>query len=278
MERRLTRLAGLALAALLAAWSGPVGAQVTGILEPMPRSLARSKVFEPENLRFSAIPTQQGNILLAWGGVGEGDSIRFATAIAAAKPIAEVQFYSPGGSLGEGLKIGYLIREQKLATRVGSGAACFSACNFMFLGGVVRTIDSGGEFGVHMFANNGADILMNDISHPPKSLDEFNDRYPKHALRSYELERLVDSIQKKYPDEKITTENVFRVPEFMRERVDERVKEIQQRSAQIATSIALFLVNMRLPLRFMVVFSSQSNYGNYIMKPDDLRSFNIVTD
>ena len=42
-----------------------------------------------------------------------------------------------------------------LITRIPTGWACFSACNFIFMGGQPRAIDPGGLFIVHMFTRTG---------------------------------------------------------------------------------------------------------------------------
>ncbi|MEP6346117.1 MAG: hypothetical protein ABJ082_09885, partial [Parasphingorhabdus sp.] len=42
-----------------------------------------------------------------------------------------------------------------LITRIPSGWTCFSACNFVFMGGRARIIDKGGHFMVHMFTMTG---------------------------------------------------------------------------------------------------------------------------
>ena len=47
------------------------------------------------------------------------------------------------------------MRENNMTTRIPAGWACFSACNFMFMGGGVRYVDQGGLFIVHMFTHTG---------------------------------------------------------------------------------------------------------------------------
>src|SRR5690606_8508706 len=42
-----------------------------------------------------------------------------------------------------------------MVTRVPSGWTCFSACNFVFMGGTRRFVDRGGTFMVHMFTHTG---------------------------------------------------------------------------------------------------------------------------
>lgn len=118
-------------------------------------------LFEPY-LHFHAEPLKNGRkLLVVWGGVEEGDSERFRSAIDAAKPISEVLIVgSPGGVLEEGLQIGRIIRAEKLATWIPGHAECISACNFIFLGGVLRSVDVGGQFVTHMFASEAAPRVM----------------------------------------------------------------------------------------------------------------------
>ena len=46
-----------------------------------------------------------------------------------------------------------MIREADalIITRIPSGWTCFSACNFVFMGGRARIVEPGGHFMVHMF-------------------------------------------------------------------------------------------------------------------------------
>ncbi len=150
--------AGLLLAGVLAA-APAVAAEQKGP-PPLFSSFPKGDDVDAPHLHFTLIDAGRRNILFAWGHIDSGDSERFRTAIDKAKPIQEVIFFSGGGVLDEGLQIGRIIRAEKLTTRIRRGMACISACNFMFMGGVVRSIDPGGIFGVHMFANQAAPRLI----------------------------------------------------------------------------------------------------------------------
>lgn len=75
----------------------------------------------------------------------------------------KVLLHSPGGSLLAGLKLGEIIREHQLETRVGvwkkddwsglveEGGICASACSYAFLGGTVRQVPEGNRLGFHQF-------------------------------------------------------------------------------------------------------------------------------
>lgn len=72
-----------------------------------------------------------------------------------ATSIEEIWLRSPGGDARAGSQAGFIIRQSGILTRIPAGWTCFSACNFMFMGGAVRLIDPGGVFMVHMFTHVG---------------------------------------------------------------------------------------------------------------------------
>ncbi len=280
----------------LLGWVGSLRAQTSAVFVPLPTDFSPDYVFQQEHLQFSILRGPKANTIVAWGGVGQGDSVRFALALTEGKPVAEVQLFSPGGSLGEGLKIGVLLRNRALATRVVSGAQCVSACNFMFLGGVVRTIEPGGLFRVHMFSNNATQLLLNDLRHPPKSVEEFNDRYPEFRLRAYQVREQIEKLndlpqngariaqQPAVPPNNVSAPAISPITEasFIRDVVvpdqivDMRVKDIQQNSAKIAAVIAEFLLQMRLPMRFLTEFANIPNAEPRALTRDELKELNIV--
>ena len=77
----------------------------------------------------------------------------------------EIWVRSSGGNARVGNEAGRLIREANLHTRIPEGWACFSACNFVFMGGTVRYVDNGGLFIVHMFTHTGdRDAIRSEVS------------------------------------------------------------------------------------------------------------------
>jgi hypothetical protein len=77
----------------------------------------------------------------------------------------EVWIRSPGGNARVGNEAGRLIREANLQTRIPAGWACFSACNFVFMGGTARFVDPGGLFIVHMFTHTGdRDAIRSEVT------------------------------------------------------------------------------------------------------------------
>jgi hypothetical protein len=73
---------------------------------------------------------------------------------------SRINLNSDGGSLGEGMKLGNLIRKSELFTYVGRSGEkpydtkpgeCYSACALAFLGGPFRFTHKGSLYGVHRF-------------------------------------------------------------------------------------------------------------------------------
>jgi hypothetical protein len=98
---------------------------------------------------------QQGNsrVLMAEGAIDDALIPRLQAALAQAPD--EIWLRSPGGNAKIGNQAGMLIRKSGAVTRIPSGWGCFSACNFLFMGGQIRAIDPGGLFIVHMFTHTG---------------------------------------------------------------------------------------------------------------------------
>jgi hypothetical protein len=69
--------------------------------------------------------------------------------------LAEIWLRSRGGDARAGNEAGKIIRSFGMVTRIPNGWTCFSACNFVFMGGAVRFVDERGTFMVHMFTHTG---------------------------------------------------------------------------------------------------------------------------
>jgi len=94
----------------------------------------------------------QRPVLLAEGAIDDNLIPRLRAAIEAFQG-DEIWLRSPGGNARVGNEAGRIIRENNLQTRIPAGWACFSACNFLFMGGTARYVDNGGLFIVHMFTH-----------------------------------------------------------------------------------------------------------------------------
>ena len=114
----------------------------------------------PSQPNWSANPAMQltfrkqddAGVLLAEGVIDDNLLPRLSAALKKYDgKIDEIWLRSPGGNAEVGNAAGLMIKKAGLPTRIPAGWACFSACNFVFMGGVIRIVDPGGVFMVHMF-------------------------------------------------------------------------------------------------------------------------------
>lgn len=103
-------------------------------------------------MRFTVQPADGGPVLLAEGVIDDNMIPRLRQALENFDG-QEIRLRSPGGNERVARQAGFLIRERYLGTRVPAGWACASACAFMFLGGITRSVDPSGLVIVQMFTN-----------------------------------------------------------------------------------------------------------------------------
>ncbi|HTU10888.1 MAG TPA: hypothetical protein VMG08_08315 [Allosphingosinicella sp.] len=101
-------------------------------------------------MRFTPQTVNGKRVLLAEGMVDDNLIPRLEAALRD-DSIEEIWLRSSGGNARVGNQAGTIIRRSGLPTRIPAGWACFSACNFLFMGGFARFVDPGGLFIVHMF-------------------------------------------------------------------------------------------------------------------------------
>ncbi len=116
-------------------------------------------------MRFTPQTVNGHRVLLAEGVIDDGVVARLQAALAANPDVEEIWFRSPGGNARVGNEAGRIIRQSSLPTRIPNGWVCFSACNFMFMGGFARFIDPGGHFMVHMFTHTSdRQAIRNEVA------------------------------------------------------------------------------------------------------------------
>ncbi|PZU07115.1 MAG: hypothetical protein DI605_16980 [Sphingomonas sp.] len=103
------------------------------------------------SMTFTPLKKDGRTILFAEGRIDAGMPARLEAALAKTKQIDEIVIRSPGGDAEAGNKAGLVVRKAGIPTRIPAGWACFSACNFLFMGGPIRAVEPGGLFIVHMF-------------------------------------------------------------------------------------------------------------------------------
>jgi hypothetical protein len=141
----------VALIAALAAAAAPAGAATR--MDPKNPTCPESPDWGPmKPMQFTAVERDGRKILLGEGVIDDGLVPRLKAALDQHKP-EEIWLRSAGGNARVGNEVGKLIRSTGIPTRVPGGWACFSACNFVFMGGVARFVDPGGLFIVHMFTH-----------------------------------------------------------------------------------------------------------------------------
>ena len=313
IRKLLLALAALMVSGLPASADGPPPL----LLPQVPEQI---NVFESY---IHLVPVKQRNgqtQLVLWGGVESGDSTRFREALALVpRPISEILILgSPGGVLEEGLEIGRMIHQAKLAVRIPTRSGhligkCVSACNFIFLGGLIRTIDVGGEFIVHLFhldiaptfllsdavaASEGleptpsqestkvssmaptASDIVSKIS-APKHLGSLGCDLDRIYTARYDRQVQVQEIAfetGKSPDDVDLEKDTIQSPRHFAQLRAMTIDYLclEQSTAVQAAEVAQFLIEMRMSMRFLTAFANIGNALPVPMTRDELRSYNIT--
>jgi hypothetical protein len=98
--------------------------------------------------------TKDGRVVVSISGeLTEGDTDRLKAAIKVAndagKLVTSVRLNSDGGNLLEGVKLAEAVKFAKMATNVGQGATCASACFLVFAAGETKFANYTAQIGVH---------------------------------------------------------------------------------------------------------------------------------
>jgi hypothetical protein len=123
--------------------------------EGNPERPYRSTGDMPARLAFE----RSGETLTLTGQIAQGDAERFKDYLDAnpATP-AMIRLNSPGGSVQDALEIGRHLRAAEVATVMGAGDICLSACPYILASGLSRNIHNDAQVGVHQhyFGTNSA--------------------------------------------------------------------------------------------------------------------------
>jgi len=148
-----------------------------GLLMGQSGNRNRARGMDPDNPSCPATPnwgpatrmtlaprdTPDGRVLVAEGVIDATVPDRLRAALEADERIGEVWLRSSGGDASAGNAAGRVIRSYRgMLTRIPAGATCFSACNFMFMGGDRRMVDAGGIFMVHMFTHTNDRTVISE--------------------------------------------------------------------------------------------------------------------
>ncbi len=127
-------------------------------------------------MKFSLETINGVRVLKAEGQIDQDVPTKLQDALKANQPIQEIWIRSPGGDARAGNAAGKIIRDSMVPTRIPDGWACFSACNFIFMGGVIRYVDQGGIFAVHMFTHLGdKEAVRSELKNTDKAIGMIGD-------------------------------------------------------------------------------------------------------
>lgn len=115
--------------------------------------------------RMTLTPRDVGGrrVLVAEGVIDETLPDRLRSVLEQDEAIGEVWLKSMGGDATAGNAAGRVIRSiPGLLTRIPAGWTCFSACNFVFMGGDRRQVEPGGIFMVHMFTHTSDRTVISE--------------------------------------------------------------------------------------------------------------------
>ena len=146
MKRLLRPVAALAALALLGGANDPKNPTCPAEPDWGP---ARAMTLTPRTVNGT-------HVLVAEGIIDSTLPARLKAAIEKDDQLLEIWVRSRGGDAHAGNEAGKVIRSYPgMITRIPNGWTCFSACNFVFMGGEARYVDPGGVFMVHMFTHTG---------------------------------------------------------------------------------------------------------------------------
>ncbi len=149
------------------------------------RNFRLSSAFGPSGKSDMSGRSDTGTVIRLTGPLRHGDAdamkglLADLTAPSEGKSIALVELSSLGGDLTEGLKLGYLFRDLRVATVVRRGDVCFSACALAFVGGTAaqkgreriaaQQLEIGGKVAFHSFYLNAASGEAPTLDDPVRS-------------------------------------------------------------------------------------------------------------
>ncbi len=182
-------------------------------------------------------------IMLAVGSIEESTPTRLRTALREAGWVDEVWFHSMGGDAIAGLELGRILRTNGVATKVPPGANCFSACSYAFLGGLLRTIDPGACYGVHMFS-----FL----------------RMANTEAFSHNIRQAID-----------TARDLDDYSEAV-ESIHNEILKVEQQAARTARARARYLTEMSISLQLMLPAFETASDDQYWLSNQEMEKYNVV--
>ncbi|MDA9865241.1 hypothetical protein N9C96_01050 [bacterium] len=113
---------------------------------------------DPDTPSRLEITTRGTDEVVLRGAIAPGDGVRTLSELRRIAPDT-VTLDSPGGSVADALDIGRFLRDQGMSTQIAEDGVCFSACPYIFVSGVTRTVEDSGRLGVHQHSFGESTIL-----------------------------------------------------------------------------------------------------------------------
>lgn len=128
-----------------------------GIVLASVGSIAMAADLKPSTLK-------DGRVIIAISGEispGDSDALKAAikTANDAGKLATSIRLNSEGGNLLEGVRLAEVVKFAKMATNVGQGATCASACFLIFAAGETKFANYSARIGVHGASDKGEETV-----------------------------------------------------------------------------------------------------------------------
>jgi len=105
-------------------------------------------------MRLSVLEEGGRQMLVAEGVIDAGLPARL-DALLKEHRIGQIWLRSPGGDARAGNAAGRILRQAGVETRIPAGWACAGSCAFLFMGGVIRTVEPGARVIATMFTHTG---------------------------------------------------------------------------------------------------------------------------
>lgn len=104
--------------------------------------------------------SSDGSVIRGVGPIETGDAARLREVVTpdyisryGLRQAPTLSLHSPGGGVIAGVELANTVRTLGLSTHVDAQSGCYSACTFVVLGGLKRTVE--GKYGIHAMAKGG---------------------------------------------------------------------------------------------------------------------------
>jgi hypothetical protein len=112
----------------------------------------------------------------------------------------QIDVDSPGGEIFAALEIGRLLRAEGVSLVVGRGASCLSACVFLLMGAIDRTISGHARVGIHRPALRGPQARGRGHASEDAIVAALADQLVLYAQQMHVPRTIIDAMMALPPD------------------------------------------------------------------------------